>query len=60
MCLLLNVIIIQKFDLSMVEEGIGAEFGLVKCGVAGRNAHGRMVKLSQFALARRYTTTTTS
>lgn len=60
MCLLLNIVILQKFDSSMVGEGIGAESGLVKCGVDVCNIHGRMVKLSQFALARRYTTTTTS
>lgn len=60
MCLLLNVIVVQKFDFSIVGEDVGAEFALVKCGVDGRNTHGRMVKLSQFALARRYTTTTTS
>lgn len=60
MSLLLDVIVVQKLDFSMAGKDFDADFALVKCGVDGRNTHGRMVKLSQFALARRYTTTTTS
>ena len=60
MCLLLDVIVLQEFGFFMVRVGIGAEVGAVVCGLDGRDTHGRIVKLPQFALARRYTTTTTS